>query len=171
MHVLSTPPAFILSQDQTLNKMVLKRAKARSNQVIDCDLRYQELTWFTFVSECIQVLRKILSGAFVCCFTLFNLQGTRFCALLSVEQLSYCIITSVLCQALFSNLFKFFSSISTCFLLAFSKAACLCYHRQLSLSSTFFFTVDATFRARFVFRSALTSELVNITTSACNCQY
>ena len=31
LHVLSTPPAFVLSQDQTLNKMVLKRPFSRSN--------------------------------------------------------------------------------------------------------------------------------------------
>jgi hypothetical protein len=27
LHVLSTPPAFVLSQDQTLNKMVSKKPK------------------------------------------------------------------------------------------------------------------------------------------------
>ena len=35
LHVLSMPPAFILSQDQTLNKMVSKRPLERSNHVID----------------------------------------------------------------------------------------------------------------------------------------
>ena len=31
LHVLSTPPAFVLSQDQTLYKMVSKRTVVRSN--------------------------------------------------------------------------------------------------------------------------------------------
>ena len=31
LHVLSTPPAFVLSQDQTLYKMVSTRAVARAN--------------------------------------------------------------------------------------------------------------------------------------------
>ena len=63
--------------------MVLKRTEVRSNQFIDCDLRYQELTWFCVRFRMHPSLRKILSGAFVCCFTLFNLQGTRFAALMN----------------------------------------------------------------------------------------
>ena len=38
LHVLSTPPAFVLSQDQTLNKMVSKQALARSNHSIEAIL-------------------------------------------------------------------------------------------------------------------------------------
>ena len=35
LHVLSTPPAFILSQDQTLNKMVSKERLRSSNHLIE----------------------------------------------------------------------------------------------------------------------------------------
>ena len=35
LHVLGTPPAFILSQDQTLNKCYLKNLSIRPNPVMD----------------------------------------------------------------------------------------------------------------------------------------
>ncbi len=72
LHVLSTPPAFILSQDQTLNKMVSKERLRSSNHLISraffIKLALAQKDFSSFL-----VLRVSL--------TLFNLQGTRPCQL------------------------------------------------------------------------------------------
>ena len=83
MHVLSTPPAFVLSQDQTLYKMVSKELSSfksfiesfiMTSFVLRLPFRVIDLTaysgdlWYSFKS------------CSVWCFlfvTLFNLQGTR----------------------------------------------------------------------------------------------
>ena len=83
MHVLSTPPAFVLSQDQTLYKMVSKEHSLfksfiesfiMTSFVLRLPFRVIDLTaysgdlWYSFKS------------CSVWCFlfvTLFNLQGTR----------------------------------------------------------------------------------------------
>ena len=78
MHVLSTPPAFILSQDQTLNKLYLN-GLSRSNQVIEVsflNFKDNELTSSLSLllpvslkdSKILLVLRLFSS--------LFDLQGT-----------------------------------------------------------------------------------------------
>ena len=85
LHVLSTPPAFVLSQDQTLYKMVSKRTVVRSNlhraichsfkNFLYLPSRVIDLTPFRQVSQL-----HILQCAPVWCFSfrsLFNLQGTR----------------------------------------------------------------------------------------------
>ena len=83
MHVLSTPPAFVLSQDQTLYNMVSKQALACLNlhraifsiasfpapPVIDSTRQNGFVLWQSHLNEL----------AFWCFLfvTLFNLQGTR----------------------------------------------------------------------------------------------
>ena len=84
LHVLSTPPAFVLSQDQTLNKMVSKRASARPNHFIEANLSFKLNVSLHRVIDLTPmrnfIIVRILSDAELWCFsfvTLFNLQGTR----------------------------------------------------------------------------------------------
>ena len=75
LHVLSTPPAFILSQDQTLNKMVseelpLLRSSYRSYPLASKkSLRAFQVTRLERTS--------VLFWCFVFFITLFNLQGAH----------------------------------------------------------------------------------------------
>ena len=78
LHVLSTPPAFILSRDQTLNNMVSKQTKVCLNQIIEAYLlASKKLISETFQQAftCQKDFRPRL--VFFLVFTLFNLQGTR----------------------------------------------------------------------------------------------
>ena len=76
LHVLSTPPAFILSQDQTLNKMVSKEPCGSSNHFIEAFPSFKEISRLSHSSSFELVQNNHLSGA-SCFVTLFNLQGTR----------------------------------------------------------------------------------------------
>ena len=80
LHVLSTPPAFILSQDQTLNKMILKRSRAT--------IVLLKLSFLIFKLEINEIpftaLSPVLEGfsfLLVLCSSLFNLQGANPLAL------------------------------------------------------------------------------------------
>ena len=77
LHVLSTPPAFILSQDQTLNKMVSVQA-IQLVQIILLKL-FQASKKFRLGPFPISRLKRTLSSSGASCFffTLFNLQGTH----------------------------------------------------------------------------------------------
>ena len=87
LHVLSTPPAFVLSQDQTLYKMVSKRTVVRSN--LHRAICHSFIFIVTSSAKLTTAYLRQLSGALpwfltveltVWCFlfvTLFNLQGTR----------------------------------------------------------------------------------------------
>ena len=77
--MLGTPPAFILSQDQTLNKLYLKPVGLKSIYLIAFQLSkelFQSHFW---------LLQEPFSGAYLhkLFLTLFNFQGTRFAARLS----------------------------------------------------------------------------------------
>ena len=78
--MLSTPPAFILSQDQTLNKLYLN-GLSRSNQVIEVSfLNFKDNELTSSLSYCVTSFLKdsIMSfWCFVCFSSLFNLQGTN----------------------------------------------------------------------------------------------
>ena len=78
LHVLSTPPAFILSQDQTLNEWYLNNFSVAQIIIIETNLsfknridRFPSQTSFDIFEG-----QPCPSGA-SCFFTLFNLQGTR----------------------------------------------------------------------------------------------
>ena len=108
LHVLSTPPAFILSQDQTLNKMVSKQLSLfKSFSLIVKSLTFKnskkknvapqsfKASWTTCLVRL--VLRVSL--------TLFNLQGARRFACGDV----YFITRFPACQEKFFVFQKFFS--------------------------------------------------------------
>ena len=85
LHVLGTPPAFILSQDQTLVKSVCIQFRI-AWQFCSCLLFFR----LTFKCLCSELFKRIFQG---CCL-LFNYQGSSL--LLSQRQLIY-IITSRIC--------------------------------------------------------------------------
>ena len=75
LHVLSTPPAFILSQDQTLNKMVSKRSRAQTNLFrsrSSFKLEIDEALHFTISRQFPEGLHVLLVLRVL---SLFNLQG------------------------------------------------------------------------------------------------
>ena len=81
LHVLGTPPAFVLSQDQTLKKLYLKRFHA-SNHFLNNRFWQltQEFSLAVFRLRFKQIHKFVKGVLFV--FALFNLQGTavRFAA-------------------------------------------------------------------------------------------
>ena len=81
MHVLGTPPAFVLSQDQTLKKLYLKHFRA-SNHFLNNRFWQltQEFSLAVFRLRFKQIHKFVKGVLFV--FALFNLQGTavRFAA-------------------------------------------------------------------------------------------
>ena len=116
LHVLSTPPAFILSQDQTLVKSV---CSVRMTLAIHPLL----LFWKSLAS--ITRINNVRSENFILNFQgwlLFNYQCS-FCLSLS-RQPYYYIIVIWLCQQLFSFIFKSFF-VDRCRFLA---TACISYH-------------------------------------------
>ena len=78
LHVLGTPPAFVLSQDQTLNKFYLRTLS-------DLETIYRSLfPALKEISQNVSVLQEPFLVLICISFTLFNLQGAhRFFAALS----------------------------------------------------------------------------------------
>ena len=107
LHVLSTPPAFILSQDQTLNKMVSKelsflKSLYRSHPLASKKSVKSLSSHSTRKDFCpFLVLR-------VSFFTLFNLQGTRRFAV----GFHFTTFRGA-CQALFQLLSKLLSALGS----------------------------------------------------------
>ena len=107
LHVLSTPPAFILSQDQTLNKMVSKelsllKSLYRSHPLASKKSVKSLSSHSTRKDICpFLVLR-------VSFFTLFNLQGARRFA-----AGFYFTTFRGACQALFSTSFEVFRALGS----------------------------------------------------------
>ena len=76
LHVLSTPPAFILSQDQTLNKWYLNSLGC-SNRFIEAIQMLQRIVLRAFPNNCLLERTScpfLVLRVFV---TLFNLQGAH----------------------------------------------------------------------------------------------
>ena len=115
LHVLSTPPAFVLSQDQTLYKLYLNghsrlnlyRAICHSfKNFLYLPSRVIDLTPFRQVSQL-----HILQCAPVWCFSfrsLFNLQGTR-----PMRNRYYLIICQPSCQLLILLFFDIFHRLAS----------------------------------------------------------
>ena len=121
LHVLSTPPAFILSQDQTLNKMVFKwpqRSQSnRSYWSVPC-FKENKLTLFLTSSFQSSLKTTITFWCFVF-VTLFNLQGTR------------CVLRRFLMISLrFPFVKNFFRSFSTSSQVLSSARPLKFYHRR-----------------------------------------
>ena len=127
MHVLSTPPAFILSQDQTLMLKVWLQSKF-AWLILTVITVVLVLFWmFSWTSRLNQ---KPLFLEFSGFYRQFSFQGS----LLSQRQLIYFIISILACQQLFLIYFLFFF-----FKSAVSSTAQLVYHENSSVSSTFLF--------------------------------
>ena len=86
LHVLSTPPAFVLSQDQTLYKMVSTQS-------------------FLLLLVCLNRSLNVKKFSRIVCVSLFSYQGLLR---LSLRQLVYFISSQIVCQVLFSTFFKLF---------------------------------------------------------------
>ena len=115
LNVLGTPPAFILSQDQTLDKWYLKSRRTQNQFLEFCFLAYS----FTFIKGIVRdrfshfSVSSILDSClcFVLSLLLFNFQGPRAAVFLPVEVADFYSTTfSSVCQDLFSTFFKSFLS-------------------------------------------------------------
>ena len=103
MHVLSTPPAFILSQDQTL---MLKFWFQSKFAWLILTVITVVLVLFWMFSWTSRLNQKPLFLEFSGFYILFSFQGSL---LLSHRQLIYIIISDWLCQQLFLFYFQSFS--------------------------------------------------------------
>ena len=102
--MLGTPPAFVLSQDQTLKKLYLKRFHASNHFLNHCFWQLtQEFSLAVFRLRFKQIHKFVKGVLFV--FALFNLQGTV--AFRSRGKLAYLSTAPSICQELFSSFFKF----------------------------------------------------------------
>ena len=107
--MLCTPPAFILSQDQTLEIIVSKHGYCRDPILLSSlALSFFYFCWVVFSSVRIfrdpfQAVRFVLLS----CCSIFN---DQFC--LAFARPCYYTTFTWLCQALFKNFFKFFSGSS-----------------------------------------------------------
>ena len=126
--MLSVPPAFVLSQDQTLylSCILILFFWEIWSQFLHCRAA-------SFFSLCLTSLLLVSSKQFprVLCFSLlFNFQDTvRFL----FKALNYYITLLKACQALFENIFYFLSGS----LPPSRQATCLFYHLFPSLSTLF----------------------------------
>ena len=112
LHVLGTPPAFILSQDQTLNWLYINYPLGYLISFNLC----QNYFWLPFLirfllSELLSTLKWFFSEYYSNSFsgTLFNFQGPI--SLPPLRQELYYTSEKYLCQAFFSTFFRFFSDI------------------------------------------------------------
>ena len=140
--MLSTPPAFILSQDQTLVKSVC--IQFRINILANSSLF--TVVWFLTVRSTASSSKLLLCSCSLRFLKIFLLK--KFSRVIVV----YCSIIKVLFTVLFKRQLLYFTkSFSLCqelfyfsvsFDLAFScpplATACLYYHIQIILSTTFF---------------------------------
>ena len=139
LHVLSTPPAFVLSQDQTLYKSYLNdRSRLNLYRAICHSLKLFILSftgnWLNPAPPSFQL--HILQCAPVWCFSfrsLFNLQGTR-----SMRNICYYTALCQLCQALISTFFKFFQRLPAASRSRRLSTTLLLYHTSPLLSILIF---------------------------------
>ena len=104
LHVLGTPPAFVLSQDQTLKKLYLKRFHASNHFLNHLLLAINSRIFVGCFRLRFKQIHKFVKGVLFV-FALFNLQGTV--AFRSRGKLAYLSTASSICQELFSGFFKF----------------------------------------------------------------
>ena len=77
MHVLGTPPAFVLSQDQTLKKLYLKHSRASNHFLNHLLLAINSRIFVGCFRLRFKQIHKFVKGVLFV-FALFNLQGTVF---------------------------------------------------------------------------------------------
>ena len=108
MHVLSTPPAFVLSQDQTLHKYFIKNLILLSQELLaylapkSCLTRFVRLlsllfTLFSFQRPVVTVFYRLFSsGVFYCIMALLHCQVPIYpCCTHSLEPTSLIISLSL----------------------------------------------------------------------------
>ena len=138
LHVLSTPPAFVLSQDQTLNKMVSKQPQGCSNHSIEAVLASNFFAVSRVIDKPRVTAKKSMSFDIeLWCFsfvTLFNLQGARPSAL--GRNVCYLSTPACACQDLFRNFFNSFFGLAP--RSPVSRTARLVYQTKPRLSRVFF---------------------------------
>ena len=138
LHVLSTPPAFVLSQDQTLYKSYQHGV---STELIFTELFVIASNFLSLPLPVIDLTRsRQASVAHLCapvwCFSfrsLFNLQGTR-----SMRNICYYTALCQLCQALISTFFKFFQRLPAASRSRRLSTTLLLYHTSPLLSILIF---------------------------------
>ena len=138
LHLLSTPPAFVLSQDQTLIKYEYLISQIIVLFVF-CLYPYLLCCYFFKVLFCFRLSESLFIIHQFSFFVKYFFQVPANFFLMSaviLRQLVYYTSVSLFCQALFYVLFKFLSDASSSFVV-FSKTACLLYISFHILSSTF----------------------------------
>ena len=144
LNVLCTPPAFILSQDQTLKQIVYHPLKRFDSFELFI------LAFFTFLELCSLWFWQILYSHLLFCFVLLSsvVQLSSFNRGPFLRALVYYITLFPLCQVLFQNFFKIF--LTGVWVISFASlfaTALLFYHFPFNLSSTYFkfFSISFTF--------------------------
>ena len=132
LHVLSTPPAFILSQDQTLNKMV---SKQRSKSLLKSLSLIAKSSFQEFKEKERCPTKQMLHGQLIlsvwCFVFLLRCLIYKVHAVVCSKQV-YCTLAQLF--AFVKKIFFFFRQRFFCF----SVTALIIYHRLPGLSSTFF---------------------------------
>ena len=105
LHVLSTPPAFILSQDQTLMLNGLSQVK-KALASYPCSLLFYKERSSVFLKKPSWKIHRNFQGCLIVQLSIFILPLCRS------TQLLYFIISKFVCQELFSRFFLSFWSIS-----------------------------------------------------------
>ena len=107
LNVLCTPPAFILSQDQTLKQIVYHPLQRFDSFELFI------LAFFTFLELCSlwfwQIFVFALAFLILLCTSIFCCSIVKFQSLV-LRELGYYITSFLLCQYFFKNFFKNFST-------------------------------------------------------------
>ena len=112
LHVLGTPPAFVLSQDQTLKKLYLNSRRSSNHSSINLSSKFYSRIFVGLNSFTRNLNNSFIVQGVLFVFALFNLQGTF--ARRSRGELDYSITRDFICQEVFSTFYKFLSLSCPC---------------------------------------------------------
>ena len=136
--MLGTPPAFVLSQDQTLKKLYLKRFHASNHFLNHLLLAINSRIFVGCFRLRFKQIHKFVKGVLFV-FALFNLQGTV--AFRSRGKLAYLSTASSICQELFSSFLKPFDSRFRCEFVSRSKRSVIISDGSLLVKHKFQFFI------------------------------
>ena len=147
LHVLSTPPAFILSQDQTLNKMVSKERLRSSNHLIEAQFIASKKLNQEPSSSSLRLLRRT-SRPFWCFVFLSRclIYKVHAPVSFSADVLFILALTLSLVKNFFQTFLRFFSLTAVLFVLFKQVPAS---RRELIYFTTPSLICQALFSARF----------------------
>ena len=147
LHVLSTPPAFILSQDQTLNKMVSKERLRSSNHLIEAQFIASKKLNQEPSSSSLRLLRRT-SRPFWCFVFLSRclIYKVHAPVSFSADVLFILALTLSLVKNFFQTFLRFFSLSAVLFVLFKQVPAS---RRELIQFTTLSLICQALFSARF----------------------